>query len=798
MMISRKIILLVAGLCGLVWSVHAQTGTIKGKLLNARTNAPLEFATVVIQGTSVGTSSDMDGKFVLNNVKPGFLKLMVRAVGFETKLSEEIQVQGNQTTYLEIPVEEFATSLNEVTVRPNLLLKRVDSPLSVLSIGVQQIEKSAGANRDVSKLVQTLPGVGATDPNRNDLIVRGGGPAENVFYLDGIELPVINHFSTQGASGGVVGILNPDFIREITFYTGAFPANKANTLSSVMDIKQKDGSKDRVHTKLSVGASDAALTVDGPLGKKSTFIVSARQSYLQLLFKAIGLPFLPTYNDFQIKYKYQIDPKNEISIIALGAIDHMTLNRSLEKTGTESQKYLLSYLPEFRQWNYTIGAVYKHFGNKHIDTWVLSRNMLRNSNFKYMGNDKTRPKISDYMSDEVENKLRYERTFTALPFKLMTGAGIEYANYKNETERLSYVNGELKPATYSSNINLFSYQAFAQASKSFFNDDLKLSLGVNLMGNTYNSDMRNPLNQLSPRFSVSYAVTSKLDINGNIGRYVMQPAYTTLGFKDEKGVLVNRHDGIKYIKSDQTVVGLDYRPSDVLRFSVEGFYKFYDDYPLSLSDSISLASKGVEYGQVGDEAISSTEEGRAYGVELVGQVRSWHGLDLTATYTLFRSEFTNGKGQYVPSSWDTEHMLNIMASYKLGKSWNIATRWRYIGGAPYSPIDMEKSTDKKAWSVSNQAYIDYKRFNQLRLPASHQLDVRIDKEFYFKKWMLNLYVDVQNVYNFKSTNAPIYTNKDEEGRVMDDPLDPQNRQKIRQLNVFYGTVLPTIGIITKF
>ena len=144
--------------------------------------------------------------------------------------------------------------------------------------------------------MQSLPGVGATDPNRNDLIVRGGGPSENVFYLDGVEIPVINHFSTQGSSGGAVGVINPDFVRELTFYTGAFPASRPNALSSVMDIKQKDGSKDRIHTKLSIGASDASLTLDGPVNKKSTFIVSARQSYLQLLFKALGLPFLPTYN----------------------------------------------------------------------------------------------------------------------------------------------------------------------------------------------------------------------------------------------------------------------------------------------------------------------------------------------------------------------------------------------------------------------------------------------------------------------------------------------------------------------
>jgi len=320
----------------------AQKGIIKGRIYNEKSNQPLEFATILIQGTQIGSTSDLDGNYIFTGIEPGFKRLVVSSVGFTTTVSAEFQVQGNQTTFIDIALPETSVSLNEVTVSQNRNLKKIESPISVLSIGVQEIEKSAGANRDVSKVVQALPGVGVTDPNRNDLIVRGGGPSENVFYLDGIEIPVINHFATQGSSGGTVGVINPDFVRQIDFYTGAFPANRGNALSSVMEIKQKDGSKDRIHTKLSVGASDAALTIDGPIGKKSTFIVSARQSYLQFLFKAIGLPFLPTYNDFQVKYKYQIDKKNEISFIGIGAIDDLVLNTDLQTTGTEAQKYLLS------------------------------------------------------------------------------------------------------------------------------------------------------------------------------------------------------------------------------------------------------------------------------------------------------------------------------------------------------------------------------------------------------------------------------------------------------------------------
>lgn len=791
----RKLLILLSII--IPFFAYAQKGTIKGKIYNAKTNAPIEFATVMVQGTTIGSTSDLDGNFIFTGINPGFVRLVVSCVGFETTVSSEIQVQGNQTVFVDVAVPEADLMIQEVTVRSTLNLKKLESPVSVLSVGVQEIEKSAGANRDVSKVVQALPGVGATDPNRNDLIVRGGGPSENVFYLDGIEIPVINHFATQGSSGGVVGVINPDFVREINFYTGAFPANRTNALSSVMEIKQKDGSKDRVHTKLSVGASDAALTVDGPAGEKSTFIISARQSYLQLLFKALGLPFLPTYNDFQLKYKYQINQKNEITFLGIGAIDNMTLNTELQENGTESQRYLLSYLPIYKQWNYTVGTVYKHFGDEYLDTWVLSRNMLRNKNFKYENNDESKPKTSDYLSDEAENKLRFERDYPNLPVKVKFGAGIRYSHYVNDTYRRFYRNGSIVELNYDTKLNLFGYQAFAQASDEYLDNKLRMSLGFSVIGNDFNDNMKNPLNQFSPRFSVSYSLTDKWDVNANIGRYAAQPAYTTLGYKNSAGDYVNRNENLKYVISNHAIVGFEYRPVEKMRLTIEGFYKHYDQYPLSVADGLSIASKGTEYGQVGDEEIVSTGKGRAYGVEVLYKIMEWNNLNLTSTYTFFRSEFTDKNGNYLPSAWDTKHLFNFIASYKFGKSWNVATRWRYVGGAPYSPVDWTLSTNRAAWSVTNQAYTDYSKFNSLRLNDSHQLDLRLDKEFYFKKWVLNLYADVQNIYNFKSQNAPIYVNTDTNGDIIPDPNGDPSKQGLRVLENNNGTILPTIGLIFK-
>ena len=778
-----------------VTTLFAQQGTVKGQVYSTKSNDPLALATVRVQGTSLGARTDVEGRFVISGVKPGFVRLIVTMLGYETTTSAEVQVVGNQTSFIDIGIEEESTNIAEVVVRPKMRLKRAESPLSLQTLGIKQIEKSAGANRDISKLVQTLPGVGATDPNRNDLIVRGGGPSENVFYLDGIEIPVINHFSTQGASGGVVGMINPDFVREISFYSGAFPASRTNALSSVMEIKQRDGDADHMHLKASVGASDAAITIEGPLGKKSSFIASARQSYLQWLFKAIKLPFLPTYNDFQLKYKHRFNAHNELTILGIGAIDNMSLNTQLQTTGTEVQRYILSYLPQYKQWNYTVGAVYKHYGAGHVDSWVLSRNMLRNSSVKHQNNDTALPKLSEYQSDETESKLRYERVYTTLPFKLSFGAGLRYADYRNRDERLTYRSGQVVPLSYDAHIRLLAYSAFAQASDEYLDKRLKLALGVNLVGNTLNSAMSNPLPQLSPRFSASFALTDDIDLNANFGRYAMQPSYTSMGYRAPGGTYPNK-PRLRYIMSNQAVLGAEYHPGEYLRFSAEGFYKSYSAYPISEAEGISLASKGTEYGQVGAEAVLSTGQGRAYGVEVVARLMPWHQFSATATYTLFRSEFTDKTGIYRPSSWDTRQMLNLLISYRMGKSWYLSASWRYSGGAPYTPIDMELSTNKAAWAVTNRAYPDYSQFNTLRLPAKHQLDLRLDKEFYFKRWMLNLYLDVQNAYLSSYVSAPVYTNRDTSGRVMDHPTDPQ-RQQIRQLDYYSKLILPTLGLIVK-
>ena len=194
-------------------------------------------------------------------------------------------------------------------------------------IGLREIEKSPGANRDVSRIVRSYPGVSFSPVGyRNDLIVRGGGPSENKFYMDGTEIPNINHFATQGATGGPVSIVNADLIREISFYTGAFPADRSGALSSVLDFRLRDGNPEKQTFKATLGASEVGLSGSGHIGGKTSYLFSLRQSYLQLLFKMIGLPFLPNYIDGQFKVKTRFSERDELTVLGLAGFDNMKLN----------------------------------------------------------------------------------------------------------------------------------------------------------------------------------------------------------------------------------------------------------------------------------------------------------------------------------------------------------------------------------------------------------------------------------------------------------------------------------------
>lgn len=782
----------------------AQTGVIKGRIYNRINNEPVPFANVVIEGTNTGVVSDFDGLYRLDKLEPGVYTLICSFVGFEQATIREIKVSPSKPIILDIALSETANKLDEVVIEASPFEVLPESPVSVREISATEILRNPGSNRDISNVVRSLPGVASSVSFRNDIIVRGGAPNENRFYLDGIEVPNINHFATQGSSGGPVGMINVNFIRDVNFYSGAFPVNRGNTLSSVMEFKQISGNDERLSGSVMVGSSDIGLTLEGPMGDKSTFIFSARRSYLQFLFQALKLPFLPTYNDFQYKQDIRIDDKNKVTIIGLGAIDDFSLNANVndgvtDKETIDRNNYILGNLPVNTQWNYAIGAKWTHFSKNSYQETVVSRNMLQNRALKYQDNIEIPENlILDYESEEIENKVRFEHHLEQNGWTVMAGVGYEHVLYKNSTYQQREAGGQVVTVDYNSVLRFNKYALFAQASRAFFSKKLTLSAGLRTDFNDYSNEMVNPLDQLSPRFSASYLITPKFAFNFNIGRFAQLPPYTVLGYRNNNDELVNKDNGVTYIYNNHLVAGFEYKPNLYAKLSLEGFYKTYENYPFLLADSVSLANLGGDFGVIGNEPAVSISKGRAYGIEVLAQQRLADKIYGIFSYTYVRSEFTDKNDQFVASAWDNGHILNLTVGRKFVNDWEVGAKFRLQGGAPYTPFDIATSSQKDVWDVTGRGIPDYNRLNTERLSLSHGLDIRVDKTWYIGKHTLNVYFDVQNIYNFQAEGQPfLNVISDDNGVPIDDPDNPGSYLTEVVPNVS-GTVLPSVGIFWMF
>ncbi len=790
----RKILYIVTLLLSTTWNFYAQNGQIKGEIYDITNNEPIPFANILIDGTKTGTTSDFDGKFAIIDLQPGYIKLKVSVIGYETKYSEDILINNNSIPFINIGMEPTTEQLNEVTIKVNNFKKKDEAPLSMHSIGIKEIENNPGSNRDISKVIQSLPGVGSSTAFRNDVIVRGGGPSESRFFLDGVEIPVLNHFSTQGASGGPIGIINADFIRNVDFYSGSFPADKYNALSGILDFKLKDGSKDKTDFQAALGASETSLTLDGPVGKKTSYIFSVRRSYLQFLFSAIGLPFLPTFNDYQLKVKTDIDKVNQLTIISIGSLDNMSLNTGINNP-TPSQEYILMQIPINNQWSYTFGGVYKHFFENGYHTLVLSRNRLNNQFYKYPENNNNAEKIFDYTSTESENKARYELSLRKNNIKYNFSVNLENAEYTNNTSQQLFITDSLLKLNYTTNLNFVKYGFSAQASKHIIDGRLLGTFGFRFDGNTYNNAMKNILPQFSPRFSLSYTLFDKTKLNAGVGRYFQLPAYTTLGYRDNNNNLVNFNE-VKYIGANHYTVGIEYDISRKSIFTAEGFYKNYFNYPIDKETGSSLANQGAEYNVVGANNITAVGKGKAVGFELLNRINT-NNFTLLVCYTYVRSLFTDINGNFIPSSWDSRNIISLTAVKDFKKEWRLGIKWRFVGGLPYTPYDLVTSSNIIAWDVQGGPYYDYTQLNSLRFKPFHQLDVRIDKNLFFKKWSLMIYLDIQNAYNYKSVGQDfIIREKNPDGTYK--TIDNGTRYVLDALPNKSGNILPSMGIMVNF
>lgn len=788
-------------------------GKIIGHVQDQNTHEKLEGVQIFTYHTDYFTESDSSGNFILE-LPVGDYTVAANFPGYEEQVIFQVKVSSGNDTTLNLYLTPSGETLEEVVVsaegRQSARATDMITPLSVQKMTLQEIRSNPGGNFDVSKVVQSLPGVGLSNGmgERNDIIIRGGAPNENVYYLDGVEIPVLNHFQTQGSSGGAQGILNLSFIDELKLTTSAFDAKYNNALSSTFVIKQRDGNPNRLSGNIRVSMIESALTLEGPLSPKTTFLASARKSYTGLLFKMIDLPIRPEYSDFQYKITHQIDDKTTLSAIGIGAIDHFRFAET--KDDTPENIYILRANPYINQWTYTAGfTLNRRIQNGYLN-FILSRNMFHTNIDKFEDEHKIEEQRTLLVnSDEAENKFRFDISQFLNGWRLTAGASAEYAGYKgNVFKRIRNAvyddsGNILIPAQnieFDSKINFWKYGFFAQAAKRFFHNRFLISAGIRNDMNTF-TDSGNDLGKtLSPRISVSYSINPQWNINASSGIYYKIPVYTALGFRDAGGDFIN--EDMDYTKSTHFVLGTEYLPINSLRFTLEGFYKRYSDYPVSERTGVSLANQGTEFGSVGSERILTTGKGETYGIEIFAQKKMTKNLFYTLSYSFVVSKFSGTDKKLIRSSWDNRHLFSGMAGYKLPKNWEIGMKYRFACGNPYTPFDMTAS--QQNYLLLGQGIPDVTALNELKLANYSQLDLRVDKIYYFQKTSLNFYLDMQNVLMHKNESNPSYTfkrNEDNTEFLTTDglPLQQDGNNGIPLiLKNKTGRLIPSLGVIFEF
>jgi len=514
---------------------------VTGVVKSAKTGETIIGASVRIEGTNLVGKSNVKGIFTISGIPPKTYNIICTSIGFEneTRFGVVIRSEGNADINFELA--EKKKQLGKVVIRKNPFKKSEETPLSIQKLSKEEIVAYPGGNNDVAKVVQTLPGVsGSVGGFRNDIIIRGGAPNENVYYLDGIEIPNINHFSTQGSAGGPVGLLNVSFFKGVTLTTSAFGAQYDNALSGVLQFDQRKGNNKKFQGNFRLSSSEAALTAEGPLFRnkaerdsnkaaRTTFIASARRSYLQLLFKAIGLPFLPDYYDYQFKVNHKIDDYNDIYFTGVGAIDDFSINE-LDDFDAE-QKSLQERVPVIKQYSNTTGIGWKRRlkDNSGFMTTTLSNNLLLNNFSRYQDNINQTGLFLQNDSRERESRLRYSLKKYYKDWSVQYGAVIINANYSNNTKDL------VGNREFESKLNFFRYGLNAQASRRLLNDRLGIAFGLRADGNSFTDNGSEIYRTLSPRASASYQLTQngKWTTTASVGRYFKILPYTVLGISEQ-------------------------------------------------------------------------------------------------------------------------------------------------------------------------------------------------------------------------------------------------------------------------
>ncbi len=732
------------------------TGRIIGTVIDADTKSPLIGANILVVGSVTGASTDLTGKFEINHLPVGSYILQFNYVGYETIRKTDIIVRPGRITTVAAELSVSPLEMETVEVKPSYFIGQEEQPNSVIKFNYEEVRRAPGSAGDISRIVMSLPSVAKVNDQSNNLIVRGGSPTENGFYVDNIEIPNINHFPTQGTSGGSLGLINVDFIQDVSFHSGGFGSTYGNRLSSIMDITFREGNKNEFDGQLDLNFSGFGGVIEGPLSDKGSFLLSVRRSYLDLLVDAIdiGTTVAPSYGDIQGKITYDIDMKNKLSLLVVSGDDHNDPDR---ETAIEND---MIYYGKQDIYQNTVGINWRRLWGKtgYSNTSV------------------------SYTAEKFEEKLK--ETNTDLP--------ILNNNTLSSSIKVRNVNHIKFNAIHSAEIG-FEFKRIIDDYNSYyfpFTDALGdsvpgMKLGEKLRANrigAFASYSVKPFKKLTttfgaradyfsynekttvaPRFSFSYKFDENTTLNGSAGIY----------YQDIPLLLMAQSEGNKDLSVPSSVhyiLGIERLLTENTKFTLELYHKDYKNFPIDPSDASLFLIDEIFYRSgffYSHANLNSSGEAYSQGIEATVQkklAQDFYGL-VSASY--FRTKYKGGDDKWRNRVFDNRVIFSLQGGYKPNDNWEFSVRWIYAGGTPYTPFDLAKSKEKK------RGILDGSRINESRYPDYHSLNVRFDRRFFFANSNLVFYLSVWNAYGNKNIATYFWNEKEnKKDKIYQWPLLP--------------------------
>jgi hypothetical protein len=724
-------------------------GTVSGTVVSAAGEPELA-VTVCLIGTTRCSITDDRGHFKLTDVRPGTYQIELTPPGQPRLPGTTVEVRAGLDSVVELVLPKLGQVRESVTVTASSFVPLEEVKTSGFLLQRTEVLASAGALQDISRYVQALPGValGAAD-FRNDLIVRGGSPLENLFIVDNVEIPNINAFANFSSAGGTVSLIDALLLDSVTFLTGGFPAAYGNRVSSVMQVAQREGDRERIRGRATIGFAGSGGVVEGPLaGGRGSWIVSARRSFLDVFTDDIGVGGVPVLYTFNGKVLFDVSPRDRVWGVSVSGKDNIRLGLTEE---TDPERQLQDFDIRYSGWRTANGFNWQRIFSRGVGLLGVTSSVARvDSQVK----DLVRfgvppadapvdeviagaPVVYSDASTESETTLKYDLTL-AVPVldKIQVGGGFKWLNLDYNTSQPLGVNS---PYTTEPGVNAFALQnefgttlfgGYAQATTDI-TSRLNVTWGARVDRFSYLGETR-----VGPRAGASVRLTDRLSWRVSAGRYYQQPPFLFLVAFPENADLIP-------LRADHFVTGLTMESSPTTRMSVEVYRKSYGDYPVSSQwDSLSLANVGDTFNV--SEVLfpmASRGEGESTGVELLFEKKPggrWYGQ---ANLSISKARHAGTDGVLRPGSYDYPVILNMDGGAYVTDKVLLSARLSWLGGRPYTPYD------ETASKAAGYGLYDLARVNAERAIDYFRLDLRVERPFRVSQTELLVYGGVQNITN---------------------------------------------------